>query len=385
MVEDLQALLPKLDGPQLLKSLLLLAQLGAIRSSKQQQLLDQLLQRISQQQQQLQPATLLELPGLTKSLEELEAQQSQPGLGTLIKKLKGVQDGSPAALQQAGHADVLRLVVGLQQQEKLQEGLQLLPDLPAKLRSSIQELCALVSAVTAAAATATAAAAAAAAGGASADEQIQAQQQALQLRLEQQQQMRVVNLQEWVLVIGAVRQLCSSTAQGASILMPEGGEEVAALLQAMLDSELMHHMLQHIATVPTPTPPAQQQQQQASGSGGGSTPPPPPPAPADAAGSSNAATAQPQALLLPLVFGPDDWSALAALLGDCLHWYPLELLPQQLLQLVLEVGVLQGVLCWPVHVAGMHADAMHGLWCVAASVEKSTAGPVSLYDVGVPL
>lgn len=345
MIEDLQALLPKLDGPQLLKSLLLLAQLGAIRSSKQQQLVDQLLHRISQQQQQLQPATLLELSGLTKSLEELEAQQSQPGLNTLIKKLKGVQDASPAALQQAGHAGVLRLVVGLQQQGKLQEGLQLLPDLPAKLRSSIQELCALVSAATAAAATATAAAAAAAAGGASADEQIQAQQQALQLRLEQQQQMRVLNLQEWVLVVGAVRQLCSRTAQGASILMPEGGEEVAALLQAMLDSEFMHHMVQHIATVPAPSPPSQQQQQQqAPGSGGGSTPPPPPPAPADAAGSSNAATAQPQALLLPLVFGPDDWSALAALLGDCLHWYPLELLPQQLLQLVLEVSVVQGVL-----------------------------------------
>lgn len=379
LLDDLQGLQGQLQGPQLLKCFSLLVQLGCIRSTKQQQFLDQLLQHLAQQQ--LQPDPLLQLPGLIEELSSTEPVQSQPGLGSLIKKLSALQEGSTAALQSAKAEAVLRLVVGLMQQQQLQQGRQLLPELGAKLLSSIRELAGEVSAATAAAATAEAAAieaaATAAAGATDAAEQQEQLALAAKLRQEQQVLMQFLSLQEWVCVLQAVRQLSSSASSdgsagaAASSDMPAGGEEVAMLLQAMLDSELLHHRLQKVpaaaaaAAAGVPPPPKQQQQQEQRGSGDGrgtpprlhsrSTPPPPPASTAPAtdtkaapngssggvgssSGGSSAGAPAPQIVLLPMVFVQNDWQQLVQLLLGCLEWYPIELLPLQLLQLVLEVG-----------------------------------------------
>jgi hypothetical protein len=41
--------------------------------------------------------------------------------------------------------------------------------------------------------------------------------------------------------------------------------------------------------------------------------------------------------LAPIVFAEVDWQALAQLLHSCVHWYAPGQLPQQLVQLVVEV------------------------------------------------
>jgi hypothetical protein len=340
LLEDLQTLLPKSTGPQLLKILPLLVQLGCIRSTKQQQFTDQLLQHLSQQL--LHADVLLELPTLIATLTESEAAQSQPGLGVLIKKLAGVYDSKVSALQNAPPADVFKLVASLQQQQKLEQGQQQLPELPQKLLSSIRELAAAVAAATAAAGTAAAAAAAAAAG---AEDQAAAAEEAVRLEQQHTQLMRVLSFQDWVRVVEVVKQFSGSTAGAASILMPVGGEEVALLLQAMVESEMLHQRLQQFASaVPAPPPANQQQQgqqQRESSSSGRGTPPPPPAAAAaagsDGGGGSSSGEGAAKVLLLPMVFVADDWQQLDRLLTTCLEWYPLELLPLQLLQLVLEV------------------------------------------------
>lgn len=360
LTDELQALLPNLRGPQLLKSVSCIANLGFVRSSKQQQLADQLLQQVSQQL--LTPGVLLELPGLINSLAEAEATQSQPGLGAFIKKLQAVQDSREGALHAAAPVAVLGLVAGLQQHGKLEDGLELLPELQARALHSMRELCTSVAAGTAAA---HAAAAAAVLAGA----QEGAMQEALRLEQEQQQLIRALGLREWVLLVEAVRQLCgnsrSSSAGGASnsgdgsqatgdASLPVGAEEVALLLQAMIDTELLHCRVEQAAAAPPPPPPPassnsnanNQQQQQVPAANGAVTPPPPPPPPAaataavrsnDGGASSDGGGSRAQAVLLPVVFGADDWRNLARLMTVCLEWYPLELLPLQLLQLMLEV------------------------------------------------
>lgn len=313
LVEDVQALVPKLSGVQLLKMLSQLVQVGAIRSAKQQQALDQLLQHLGQQL--LAADVLLQLPGLISILTEAEAAQSQPGLGALIRKLSAVLEGKDAALSAAPPADVLRLAAALQQQEpgQLQHVQdELLPGLPAKLLASMRELSAAVTAVTAALAAAVAALAGADRGP---EEQTVAVHEVMRLEQEQKQLMQVLSLQEWVSVVEAVKQFSGNTAGTSSILMPAGGEEVALLLQAMTDAELLHYRLQQQEPAVAPAPPGTQQ------------------------GPSSDGEAAAAALLpLPMVFVTEDWQQLARLLSLCLEWYPLDLLPLPLLQLVLEVG-----------------------------------------------
>lgn len=336
LLEDLQTLLPKPTGPQLLKILPLLAQLGCIRSTKQQQFTDQLLHHLSQQL--LHADVLLELPVLISSLTELEAAQSQPGLGALIKKLAGVFDSKVSSLQNAPPAGVLKLAASLQKQQKLEQGQQLLPELPQKLLSSIRELAAAVAAATAAAGTAAAVAAAAAAAGA--EDQAAAAAEAVRLEQQQKQLMRVLSFQEWVRVVEVLKQFSGSTAGAASILMPVGGEEVALLLQAMVESEMLHQRLQQVAPAAPAPPPANQQQRESSSSGRSTPPPPPAAAGSDGGGGSSSGEDAAKVLVLPMVFVADDWQQLDRLLTACLEWYPLELLPLQLLQLVLEVSWL---------------------------------------------
>lgn len=303
--------MPKTSGVQLLKTLSQLVQVGAIRSAKQQQALDQLLQHLGQQL--LAADVLLQLPDLVSSLTEAEAAQSQPGLGALIRKLAAVLEGKDAALSAAPPADVLRLVAALQQEpgqlQHVQE--ELLPGLPAKLLASMRELSAAVATVTAA----LAAAVAALAGADRGEEQAVAVQEVMQLEQEQKQLMQVLSLREWVSVVEAVKQFSGNTAGTSSILMPAGGEEVALLLQAMTDAELLHYRLQQQEPAVAPAPPGIQQ-----------------------GASSDGAAAAAALLPLPMVFVTEDWQQLARLLSLCLEWYPLDLLPLPLLQLVLEVG-----------------------------------------------
>jgi hypothetical protein len=333
LTEDLQGLLSKLQGVQLLKCITLLAQLGCIRSSKQQQFMDLLLHHLAQQQ--LQPDVLLQLPELTNSLAEMEAAQSQPGLGALVKKLHGVQDSRRAILQEAAAADVLRLVVGLQQKGKLEQGQQMLQELPSKVLASIREISEAVAAATAAATTAAAAASAA-----GPEEQAEAVGEAVRLEQEQKQLLRVLSFQDWISVIGIVKQLNSSTDAAVGILMPAGGEEVALLLQAMIDAELLHFRVQQVPALapPPPAPGSSQQQGGVRSAANGCRTPPPGAASSDGGGS--AAGDRTQVMLLPMVFVAADWELLAQLLNECLEWYPLDLLPVQLLQLVLEVRLL---------------------------------------------
>lgn len=308
----MQALLPKTSGVQLLKTLSQLVQVGAIRSAKQQQALDQLLQHL--EQQLLAADVLFQLRELISSLTEAEAAQSQPGLGALTKKLAAVLESKDTALSAAPPAEVLRMVAALQQEpgqlQQVQE--QFLPGLPAKLLASMRELSAAVTAATAALAAAVVALAAADGGD---EEQAVAVQEVMRLEQEQKQLMQVLSLREWVSVVEAVKQFSGNTAGTASILMPAGGEEVALLLQAMTDAELLNYRLQQQEPAVAPAPPSIQQ-------GGGSD------------GGAAAAALLP----LPMVFVTQDWQQLARLLSLCLDWYPLDLLPLPLLQLVLEVG-----------------------------------------------
>lgn len=335
LTEDLQGLLNQLQGVQLLKCITLLAQLGCIRSSKQQQFMDLLLHHLAQQQ--LQPDVLLQLPELINSLAEMEAAQSQPGLGALVKKLHGVQDSQGAFLQEAAAADVLRLAVGLQQKGKLEQGQQMLQELPSKVLASIRELSDAVASATAAATTAAAVASAA-----GPEEQAEAVGEAVRLEQEQKQLLRVLSFQEWISVMHIVKQLHSSTDGAVSILMPAGGEEVALLLQAMIDSELLHFRVQQVPALapPPPAPGSSQQQGGGSRSAANGRRTPPPGAPSSDGGGS-AAGDRTQVMLLPMVFVAADWELLAQLLNECLEWYPLDLLPVQLLQLVLEVSCLK--------------------------------------------
>lgn len=344
----MQALLPTASGPQLMKLLPVLVQLGCIRSAKQQQMVDQLLHHLTQQL--LQVDVLLELPTLIESLTEMEAAQSQPGLSALIKKLSGVLDSRGAVLQEAPPADVFRLVVALQQphqqNKQLEHGLKMLPELQTKLLGSIREVVAAVAAAMAAAATAAAAAAAAA----GTDEHAAAAEEAMRLEQQQKQLLHVLTLQDWVSVVAAVKQLSCSADGTASLLMPAGGEEVALLLQAMIDSELLHHRVQKVAAEVAPAPSSgppstgqRQGQQGPSSDGAGGVPPPTPAADAAARAGTHSSSGGGESdavgvLLLPMVFVADDWQQLGQLLTLCLEWYPLELLPLQLLQLVLEVG-----------------------------------------------
>jgi hypothetical protein len=318
----------------------LVAQLGCIRSTKQQQFTDQLVHHLSQQL--LHADVLLELPVLISSLTESEAAQSQPGLGLLITKLAGVYDSKDSALDNAPPADVFKLAASLQQQQKLEQGQQQLPELPQKLLSSIRELAAAVAAATASTGQAAAAAAVAAAAGA--EDQAAAAEEAIRLEQQQKQLMRVLSFQDWVLVVEIVKQFSGRTGGAASILMPVGGEEVALLLQAMLESDVLHQRLQQVTpAAPAPPPAVQQQQggqQRESSSSGRGTPPLPTAAIAagsDGGGGSSSEEGAAKALLLPMVFVADDWQQLDVLLTTCLEWYPLNLLPLQLLQLVLEV------------------------------------------------
>jgi hypothetical protein len=308
-VEDVQALLPKTSGAQLLKTLTQLVQVGAIRSAKQQQALDQLLQHLGQHL--LDADVLLQLPDLISSLTEAETAQSQPGLGALIRKLAAVLECKDTALAEAPPAVALRMVAGLQQEPGQLQHVQqeLLPGLPAKLLASIRELSAAVTAATAAAAAAAAALADADRGAG----QAVAVQEVMRLEQQQKQLMQVLSLRERVSVVEAVKQFGGNTAGTASILMPAGGEEVALLLQAMIDSEVLQYRLQ-------------QQQEPAD-------------TPAQQAGGSDGGAAAAAALLpLPMVFVTEDWQQLARLLSMCLEWFPLDLLPLPLLQLVFEVG-----------------------------------------------
>jgi hypothetical protein len=317
LAEDQQALLPSLDSLQLLRAVTCLAQLGCLqgKSPKQEQLVERLLQHL--QEQQLQPAVWLALPGLISSLQVVPGGQSQPGLAHLLKQLRAMHDERPAVLQQAPPADVLRLVAGLQTQPQPDQLVwqQQMPELAQQLLRGMRELCA----------SATAAAAAVVAAVQlpdGANQQLTLQQQADVIQQQQQQQqalLQVLDVQEWVAVVEAVSRLPSSdappaaAAAAASVGAPPGSAEVALLLQVLLDSEFLHHRFEQ-----QPAPPAlsgQQQEQQG-----------------------------PQSVLVPYVFDAQDWDSLAKLLGLYVHWLPLEQLPQQLVALIHEIAETQAAL-----------------------------------------